>query len=200
MGFSTLIDILGATLIGGMLLLILLRLHEANTQNVFTYGSELMVQQNLVSTVELIEHDFRKIGYCQDWKKIPDPTRSIILADTHRISFLTDVNNDGNVDTMRYYLGLPSELTVTPNPRDRMLYRVMNSDTPKGVNLGITQFDLLFFDALGDTIDFPVTETGEIYTMQINVTIENTSAYGDTMYVSAFWRQIRLAARNIRNR
>jgi hypothetical protein len=60
MGFSTLIDILGSTLVGGMLLLILLRLNDASIENTYVYGGDLMVQQNLVSVVELLEYDFRK--------------------------------------------------------------------------------------------------------------------------------------------
>jgi hypothetical protein len=61
---------------------------------------------------------------------------------------------------------------------------------------------MTYFNALGDTIAFPITVPGEIYTMQINVTVENTAAYGNNYSAdrSAFWRQIRLAARNLRNR
>lgn len=212
MGFSTLIDILGSTLIGGMLLLILFRLHDANSENLMTYGAELITQQNLVATVEVLEYDFRKIGYCKDWEKIPDPSRAIISADSNSIKYLTDVgtgsdpNGDGIVDTMHYYLGPASDLIVTDNPRDRMLYRVINGATPAGSNLGITEFKLKYFNALGDSIAFPITVPGEIYTMQINITVESpnlVASYLDPDVLiasSAFWRQIRLAARNIRNR
>ncbi len=206
MGFSTLIDILGSTLIGGMLLLILFRLHDANTENLMTYGAELITQQNLVATVELLEYDFRKIGYCDDWEQIPDPSRAIISADSNSIKYLTDVDSDGTVDTMHYFLGPASDLAVTDNPRDRMLYRVVNGETPKGSNLGITEFSLKYFNALGDSISFPITIPGEIYTMQINITVESPNLVAsylnpDSLIASsAFWRQIRLAARNIRNR
>ncbi|MAT57319.1 MAG: hypothetical protein K8F60_16175 [Melioribacteraceae bacterium] len=199
MGFSTLIDILGSTIIGGMLLMILLRLNDASVQNTYVYGGELMVQQNLVEVVRLLEHDFRKIGFCKDWEKIPDPTESIIAADSNSISFLTDVDSDGVIDTMKYYTGNISELSGTPNPRDRMLYRVINNETPVGTNLGVTQFQMIYYNALGNQISFPITVPSEIYTMQINITVENPAAY-DEQYSSAFWRQIRLAARNLKNR
>ena len=199
MGFSTIIDIVGSILIGGALMIILWRLNDATTQNTYNYSGELSLQQNLATTAEIIEYDFRKIGYCSDWNKIPDPSKSIILADSNRIKFLTDVQSDGIVDTMYYYLGPTSELTQTENPRDRILYRVVNSETPKGANLGITQFKMVYFNALGDTIKFPIAQPGEIASMEINVTVENTSAY-DQKYSSAFWRQIRLVARNLKNR
>lgn len=199
MGFSTIIDIIGSTLIGGMLLMILFRMNDAAVENTYVYGGELLVQQNLVEVVTLLEYDFRKIGYCADWQKIPDPSQAILAADSNDITFLTDLDSDGNVDTLRYFTGPRSELASTANPRDRMLYRVENNETPKGANLGVTQFNMIYFDALRKVIDFPITVPSEIYTMQINITVENTEAY-DENYSSAFWRQIRLAARNLRNR
>ena len=199
MGFSTLLDIIGSFIIGGFLLLIIWRLHESATENTYVNAGELTVQTNLVEVVQLLEYDFRKIGYCEDWTKIPDPTKAIIVAKPDSISFLTDTNRDGNVDTLNYYLGPTSELSMTENPRDRMLYRVINNNAPAGSNLGITEFKLIYFDALGDTIHQPINIPGEINTMQINIKVENVAAY-DTMYSNAFWRQIRLAARNLNNR
>lgn len=205
MGFSTIIDIVGSFLIGGTLMLILWRLNDASTENTYNYSGELSLQQNLATVAMVIEYDFRKIGYCADWNKIPDPTKSIVLADSDKIKFLTDITTssdpegDGIVDTMYYYLGSASELTQTENPRDKILYRVVNNETPKGSNMGVTQFKMIYFNALGDTIDFPITVPGEISSMEINVTVENIAAY-DQKYSSAFWRQIRLVARNLRNR
>lgn len=199
MGFSTLIDILGSTLIGGMLFLILLRLNDAAVSNSFEYSGDIIVQKNLAELVTLLEYDFRRIGYCEDWTQIPDPSKSILTADSTSISFLTDTNADGNLDTMRYFVGDTSALSITPNPNDKMLFRVVNSEPQIGANLGVTEFNLLYFDALGDTINFPITVPSEIYTMQINLTVENTAAY-DQNYSSAVWRQIRLAARNLKNR
>jgi hypothetical protein len=213
MGFSTLIDLLGSTIVGGLLFIILLRLNEVSTQNTFTYNGELQVQQNLVSVVQTIEYDFRKIGYCNDYTKI-NPIDAIISADSSSITFRTDLPSgssmvgDGNVDIIQYYLGPTSELSGTPNPYDRKLYRVENGGTPKSANLGITEFRIIYFNAVGDTIPCPVATPGEIQTMQINVKVENTAAYTNiytdtshqSQYTSAFWRQIRLAARNLKNR
>ena len=86
MGFSTLIDIFGSTIIGSILFLILLRLNDASVENTYMNGGELIVQQNLVEAVQLIEYDFRKIGYCADWTKIPDPSKAIISADSSSIT------------------------------------------------------------------------------------------------------------------
>lgn len=199
MGFSVIIDILGATVIGGILMMNLFQINNAAVENNYTGNGELIAQTNLATIVEILELDVRKIGYCADWEKIPIPTEAILSADSTGIKYLTDVDSDGNVDTMHYYLGPTSELLSTPNPRDRLLYRVVNSEVPVGVNLGVTQFNLTFFDVLGNLINFPIAVPGEIYTMQIDLTVEDVAAY-DEKYSSAFWRQIRLAAKNLRNR
>lgn len=199
MGFSTIIDILGSTIVGGVLLLILFRVQDAATKNTYNYGDELIVQQNLTEVVQLLEYDFRKIGYCKDWKKIPDPTKSILEATANSIKFITDNNNDGIVDTIKYYLGNETELSSTPNPRDKMLYRVSNHDTPKSANLGVTKFQLNYYNALNNKLTFPIANMSDIYTLEIDINIESVQAYNNE-YASVFWRQVRLAARNLRNR
>lgn len=204
MGFSDILDLAGSIVIGGIVMLILFRMNDASVENVYNNGGELTLQQNLAVTAKVLENDFRKIGYCKNWLKIPDPSKSIILADSNRIKFLTDIDKngsgpDGVVDTLFYYLGSTSELSETPNPNDRLLYRVINNETPRGVNLGVTSFKLVYFDALGDTLNFPITVPSNVYTLEINLTVENTAGY-DKKYSAAFWRQIRLVARNLRNR
>lgn len=199
MGFSTLIDILGSIIVGGLLFMILLRMNDAAVKNIYNNSGDLIVQQCLVELVTVLEYDFRKIGYCSDWEKVPPASQAIISADSNRIDYLTDVDSDGNIDTMHYYIGSVSELSGTPNPRDKILYRVVNSATPKGANLGVTSFNIVYYDPLGNRLNFPITQTGQIYTVEVNLVVENYTAY-DNEYNTAFWKQIRLAARNLQNR
>lgn len=207
MGFSTLIDILGSTLIGGLLLLILLRVNDTAVKNTFLYAGELIVQEGLVEAVSIIEHDFRKMGYCENWQAMPDPTNAIIFADFNKISFLTDLpvemgrTGDGIIDTLHYFIGDTTELSMTDNPRDRLLYRVINSEVPKSSNIGITNFKLTYFDSFGNRISTPIegASTGSINTIQIDLELQTVYAY-NSLYNSVFWRQIRLAAKNLRNR
>lgn len=211
MGFSTLIDILGSTLIGGLILLILFRMNDSSVENHYLNSGEMIVQSNLLAVIELLEHDFRKIGYCENYDKIPNPAIAIIEATDTSIAFLTDVSQsqsvqtgDGNVDVLKYWIGSPldSEVMGTPNPKDRILYRQVNSDTPFSANLGVTQFSLKYFDDDGkEILTMPSAPPLGIITLQIDVTVENTASYGDAasedVYSkdkSAFWRQIRLSA------
>lgn len=206
MGFSTIIDILGSIVVGGFLLLLLARIDDQSVKNIYNNSEELILQQNLATLSSIIENDFRRIGYCKNYNLIPK-TDFIVSATDSSISFKTDVYDQGVVDILKYYIGPASELASSPNPRDRFLYRVVNNDTPVGVNLGVTQFRLVYFDVYGDTLHFPITDRSLISSMEINLGVENVVGYGDAslnggddMYSSAFWRQIRLAAMNLQKR
>ncbi len=199
MGMSTILDILASVIMGGLLLTTVLRLSDSAAEKNYNYSGELSLQQNLVTIAQIMEYDFRKMGYCKIWENFPDPTKAIAYADTSSIKFYADIDNDGNIDSVSYYLGPVSELSGTPNPRDRFLYRVVNIEAPSGVNLGVTQFHLVYFDALGDTLSWPITQPSLINSYEINIRVESVYAY-EEKYSSAFWRQIRLVARNLRNR
>ena len=215
MGASTIFDIVSATVVGSLLLLMALRLNAQAVETNAVYQNNLNLQQSIVALVDIVESDFRKIGYCRNFQKIQPPNSAIISADSNSIRFQTDIPSspgdmgDGVIDTVYYYLGPTSELASTPNPNDRYLYRIVNGNTAKGWNLGVTQFSLRYYDALGDTVPFPIPDPRLIYTMEINISLESpapltkveyTTAAADSADFRVYWRQIRLASRNLRNR
>lgn len=199
MGTNVILDIIGSIIIAGILMLSIFRVNNSSTEDLYKGTGNLIAQTNLATVVQILEIDFRRIGYCADWKKIPVPTEAILNADSTGIRYLTDVDKDGNVDTMYYYFDPLTDIPGTPNPRDRFIYRVVNSETPVGVNLGVTQFSLEYYNALGSKLSFPISDPREIFTMQIDITVEDVAAY-DEKYQTIFWRQIRMAARNLFNR
>lgn len=198
MGSNVLIDIVGSSVIGGFLLLMVLNLNGTVEKTVFTTGNELTVQENLVNLVTMIEHDFRLLGWCADQAKIADPTKAILSATPHSIKFVTDVNSDGSLDTLTWTYDTAATVQVTANPRDRMLYRIVNGIS-QPLYIGMTQFDFKFLDALSDSIPFPIANPKGIYEMQLSITLESPAAY-DSAYSYAYWRQLRLTSRNLRNR
>ena len=214
MGSQAIMDLIGSALIFGWMLLMTIRAETGNNENMRNLKGDLLVQQNLVEVTKLLEYDFRKIGFCNEPNNLPDPTRAILVADSNTIKFLEDVDLDGTgpdgmIDSVCYYLGPASELANTPNPRDRLLYRVVNTQPAKGANLGITTFALAYFDQFGNKINAPVPQSDlqKIQSIQITISVENV--YNDTVvetaplntqYSSAFWQQMRLSSRNYRNR
>jgi len=213
MGTSTIFDIITSTVIGGMLLLMALRLNAQAIETNAIYQNNLNLQQGMVALVDIVENDFRKIGYCKDFTKISPPNIAIVSADSLSIKFLTDIPSsptdfgDGIVDTIWYYSG--STGSNPNNPREKPLFRVINGNTATGWNLGVTRFALRYYDALGDTLHFPIIDPKLIYTLEINISLESPAPLTKIEYrdsVSAledfkvYWKQIRLASRNLRNR
>lgn len=199
MGYSSLIDVLGSIVIGGLLILTILRINANQTENAMVYGSDRIVQRNLVEVAVLLETELRKIGYCADPNQIPSSVSVVQLADSNKIKFLTDFDRSGTVDTVYYFTGSTSELNYTPNPRDRILYRKINGSSPAAVSYGISEFSLLYFDALNDTLFFPISDPKLVKSLQVSFKIEDGAAY-DNKYSSSYWRLLRMSSRNLTNR
>ncbi len=122
MGYSTILDILGASIIGGILLLNLLKLNENVYQVDNATGHDVNLQVEVVNVANIVDGDFNKIGYCSDPMNMNDDPK-VTLADTSSIKIVYDVDKDGDYDTVYYYVSNTSLLSNTPNPRDRILYR-----------------------------------------------------------------------------
>lgn len=214
MGSQTILDLITSTIVFGTLTLIALRLNGSTMENATAFREDLIVQQNLVAVSELLEYDFRKIAYCKDYTVISSPTEAIRYADTSKIVFWTDLATlaepygDGVLDSITYYVGPTSELLSTPNPNDRLIYRIENDAAPIGVYMGVSTFHMQYYDALRNQLSTPVDSCQLIQYMQITIQVEhpvkwtkfyNVATY-DTVYQSAFWRQVRLVAKNLNNR
>jgi hypothetical protein len=140
MRMNIILDILGASLIGGLVILLVVNLNAYSTETKFASDSDLRLQQDAKTIAEIINDDLRKIGYKYDHTAITE-------SDSQRISFLGDIDNDGTMDQVTYYLGSKDESSSTPNPDDRVLYRIVNGDTIGGPTLGLTNIKFSYLDA-----------------------------------------------------
>jgi len=199
MGFSTIIDVLGSLIIGGLLLLILMRLNGTVTEHYYVTGSDRNLQRSLAETAILIEKDFRKMGYCADPYKITETMDIVVVGDSDFISFYTDVDKDENLDIITYFVSDTNALAATKNPRDRILYRQINSDTPLMISTNITRFLLEYYDVFGNKLTSPVASPGNITHMKISMRVEDPEAYNE-QYSNAYWQQVRLTSKNLRKR
>ncbi len=199
MGFSTILDVLGATIIGGLLLLVLLRVNANATENKIINGSDKILQRDLVDLALTVENDLRKMGYCADPSKLTESMSRIIYANSSQISYYTDVDRDGNLDSLQYYISDTTALSHTTNPRDRILYRKINNQLPLIVSTNIVEFNLNYFDALGKALTSPVASPSLIAHMEISFKVEDSEAY-DQKYSEAYWQQVRLSSKNLNKR
>ena len=197
---AAMLDLVGSFILAGFVMLMGLRLNANVANSNDSYRADVIVQESLVSLVQSIEFDFRKMGY-----GVADPTTVILRADSTHITFLSDVDNNGTVDTVEWYLGGP--ITSTPNPNDRILYRRVGK--PSGSNLvgslpGVTKFTMKYLNQDGQS----TTLLGQIWIVETSLRVESPwkvqdrevldQGYGLWGYSAAFWRQTRLASRNLR--
>lgn len=200
MGFSTILDILGSMFIGGILLLSLFQVNNNTILSLGYYTSDFSLQAGLLDVVQIVENDLKRTGYTTDTLAIQNTKDAILEADTSSLRIVGDIDNNNILDTVRYFLGSLSELNDTRNPRDRFLYRQLNSTSALRLST-VTLFSLRYFDSFNDSLPTPLpsAETGRIMSIQVSIKVESADSYNDR-YADVYWRQIRLAARNLNNR
>jgi len=172
---NILLDIFASTIIGALIALMLLNFNLFQSNTRFASNSELQMQQNAKTLAEIINNDFRKIGYDYD-------STAFIQADSEIVSFYSDIDRNGSIDIVSYFLGDTSEVTGTTNPKDRILYRVVNSDTISGPSLGLTKANFSFLDEV-------YTETTiltDIKYVKAELWVESIEPVGEE-YIFTYW-------------
>lgn len=144
---STIIDILGSTFIGGILLLLILKTNLFISNASYASDNELKMQQNAKTLAEVLNYDFRKIGY-------KNTGVSIITAQNKRFKFAGDLQRPGEsgygiVDTVEYFVRDSTYSSGTSNPHDIVLVRVVNgTDSTAGPSLGLVKINFSYLDSL----------------------------------------------------
>ena len=181
---NIILDIMGSIVVAGIMLLMMLNaeVYQSNTR--FASDSELQLQQNARTLADILSYDLRKIGY--EYKDNP-----FIEADSEWISFYADMDRDGSVDKVTYFLSDPSYAKSTTNPNDRVLFRVVNNDTISGPSLGLTKLKFSFLDKLAHpTLDFY-----KIQYVKAELWIESIESVNNE-YLFTYW-ELTISPRNL---
>lgn len=206
---SVMLDILFSMIMGGMLLLNILRAQDLVYENSSTYQGDVLVQEMLITQVQYVEGELRNMGY-----GLPQGTCAIVAAGDSSVTFLTDIGRDGNIDTVSYSVGPISELAGTQNEMDKYLRRAVkypgggNEQSNAGV---VTFFHLRYLTATLDTLDAPVNASDIPRISEIEVSMEVQNPYAlyrpqgmvaagerNALYSTSYWQQTRLASQNFR--
>jgi len=172
---NILLDILSSSFIGAMIMLMLFNLNVFQSNTRFASDSELQLHQNAKTLAEILNHDLRKAGYLYD-------STAFAQADSERISFYADIDRDGTTDMISFFLGDSSEAYQTTNPKDRILYRVVNDDTIKGPSLGLTKARFSYLDE----IYAPTTILSAIKFVKTELWVESIERVNNN-YLFTYW-------------
>ena len=178
------LDIMGSVIIAGLMVIMLMKFNIYQSTTKFASDSELQMQQNSKTLAEIIDHDFRKIGYDYD-------STSIVQADSERVSFFSDIDRNGSIDFVSYFLGDTSEVTETTNPNDRILYRVVNSDTISGPSLGLTKAKFSYLDE----VYTETTTLSDIKYVRAELWVESIEPVGEE-FIFTYW-ELTINPRNL---
>lgn len=148
---STLLDIFGSVVIAGMLFMLLIKLNLFSSQTGYSSDSELKLIQNTKTLAEIIDYDFRKIGYKYEGV-------SIEVADSNHIKFYADMQapgtaGSGTMDIVEYTAGDSIEVTGTINPKDIIIKRTITTqggtllESMSGPSLGLVRIKFSYLDS-----------------------------------------------------
>ena len=206
---SVMLDIIFSMIMGGMLLLNVLRAQDLVYENSTTYQGDVLVQEMLITQVQYVEGELRNMGY-----GLPQGTRTILAAGDSSITFLTDIGRNGTIDTLSYSVGPVSELNRTQNEMDKYLRRSIRFPGGGGEqsNVGVvTFFRLRYLTVTLDTLVAPVSASDLDRISEVEVSMEVQNPYAlyrpqgmvaagerDALYSTSYWQQTRLASQNFR--
>ncbi len=140
--------------------------------------AQAIVEERGRHVARMIRFDFNRIGL-----GLKRSDGAVISAGPHRIVFQSDVDLDGKVDTISYYLSDSVAASLTDNPHDKILYRVVRGEPETEAPLGVTEFNLDYFDEIGRK----TTNPNDIRTIEISLTLQKTFA-PDGDYSGYTWR------------
>lgn len=199
---TTMMDIIMATFLGGVILLITLNANIVIRETWASYNSDFIVQQMLISNAQIVECEFRNMGCGLDTTQ-----QTVTEARDTCIAFrLAPRPEPGTaLMTIKYYTGSIAELSGTDNPADRFLYRQQDGGTPERVGL-VTQFRLKYFTKEGTELATPiVTQLGDVRIVEVTMEVQSPFASFMTQdstkltprFATALWKQTRLASQNL---
>lgn len=189
---SIILDLFGSAIIGGYVILIGMRMLATMGDTIVASGTTVSTQESMVDAIATMESDFRKIGY-----GVTEAKNSIAIADSNRIRFRADMNRDGSVDSVEWYLG--PRLAKFTDRSVHYLFRRYNGGQPMIAAANVVYFRLRYLDQTGN----PTAFTTNI--AMIETTLELSSQYkvvdqvnpDSLVYAKTMWRQTRLASRNL---
>jgi hypothetical protein len=168
----TLFDIVISSALGALLLAMLVMFNGNLVEGGTAQSLKIMTQTNFTEVTKDLEFNFRKMGY-----KVPSANDSaIVTADSNKIKFKGDFDNNGTVDTITYYLNPAS--SGNANTNTHILNMTLNTSATQKINIGITKFRLTYYDASETPYTtYPVSTPSKISSIKLSMNLESTVPY-----------------------
>jgi hypothetical protein len=179
---STILDLIGSIMLAGFVILLGLSLNQSISGQADAASTKVMAQESVVQIAQTLESDLRKIS-------------AISSADSSSIQFTADLNGNGTVVAVKWYVA--ASPVSYPNPGIKMVYRTVNGGTPLGMGL-VTEFTLRYRDQASNfTTSIPqmVMIEPSVTTVSPLSVADDVLGYDKMVNSTASWRQTRMIAR-----
>jgi hypothetical protein len=189
------LDLIGSFIVAAFAILLGLRMNVTISEHLLSSTTILNVQEGLDNAVETLETDFRKIGY-----GVTDPRMAIEISQPTHIRFKADMDRNGTVDHVDLRL-----VSYMNDYGDTLgaLVRQINSEMPIVIAGEVMDFSLSYLTQGGTPAD--TTVKSQIWIIESTLRIKSPYKVTDQVVgsdrmkeVEGFWRQTRLASRNLK--
>lgn len=150
--------------VGGMMLLAMVALSSRISENAGNTSLDLMAKSNVSTITEIVQADFRRIGFGV-------PGTAITDMDSTSITFQSTFNTDSTI-TVRWHYDVTDSVPNTDNPDDHPLYRIIDGES-SDISLVITDFNLTYLDADGDETAVPA----DVRSIRVRITCASPVDY-----------------------
>jgi len=183
---STLIDILGATVITGFLILMTIsfssRINDVTQESI----SSDITLNDASNSAQILEYYLYKIGSMA--------TSDVIsVADSNKIRFMGDIDEDGSAEDFTLYNYTGREWTETENPDDSPIYSRINSGDNNLIAV-VTKFNLTYFDEMLSEIsyaDLASRQSARDSIRSVRVFVKSESRFPvDSVYQGVVWERL----------
>lgn len=162
--------------IGGMMLLAMVALSSRISENAGNTTLDLMAKSNVSTITEIVQNDFRRIGFGVTGA-------AITSMSANDITFQTTFNTDSTL-TIRWFYDLTDSVVASENPDDRPLYRIINGSV-SDISLVVTDFNLTYLDASGAVTAVPAN----VRSIRVRVTCASPVGY-DNYFGVGHWEGV----------
>ncbi|MBI1803887.1 MAG: hypothetical protein HY033_08045 [Ignavibacteriae bacterium] len=186
---TVMLDIIGAAILVGMVVIMILNVNVNMGNENFKALTELRMQTETIQLARILEYDLHKVGY-----KVPR-AGAIRIADTSRLKFRANLFNVGSAtDSVEYNLG--GFVAWSKNPRDKSLYRYENTNKVY-IDFSITRLKFSYYDSRDSLMATPVTGSmlDSIKSIRILLTLESPEPFDTTRtqgsgYIGGYYQKL----------
>jgi hypothetical protein len=185
---SAMFDVVASSILFGILILAVARVQGNLNSTMYQNTYNMTTQTTAVEIARQVEHDFTKIGYRVTGQKV-------FTADSTEIRFSGALSYGGPIESVRHFWS-DSPDTTTMNPLDHRLIRATTSGGAISQRLGITVFQLTYFDTLHNRIPTPVTglaALSAIRSIKVQIRFESFEPIPEadtSLYFAVNWEKI----------